>query len=376
MTRADLGRELGLMRSTAGNLIDNLTQAGLVKDAAATDKERGGSRAGRPGNLVELNGAHAVFLGAEIGVGRIRIIGMDLGGKVICRSEGSFDPDRADPPAVVEMLVAKVKGLHRRTASAQVRGLAIAVAGLVSPQGHVIRAPFLGWRDVGLRRMVETRLTGFSSIMTENDANAFAMAELSQDAAAAPADAVYILLDVGVGGGVVANGGLVRGHHGSAGEIGHIPLHEHGGTPGSTLPGSLESFVGIRALLADFGGHGGRAATLLEFLTAVKQQQHTARAALERWAGHLGRGLAVLAAALDPDRFVLGGPAAMLLEECGDDVERAMRDDLLPAQKLPAIMISRLGADAPVLGAAIILQRRFLACDFDLSQSRQLSSIA
>ena len=362
MTRAELGRELGLMRSTAGNLIVNLARAGLVKDAVATGRERGAARTGRPGSLVELNGAHAVFLGAEIGVGRIRIIGIDLGGRVVCRGEDSFDADHLDPPAVVELLAANLRSLHRRTAAAQVRGLAMTVAGLVSAHGRVIRAPLLGWRDVSLRRLVEARLTGFSPIMTENDANAFAMAELSRAAAAPAADAVYILLDVGVGGGIVATGALVRGTHGSAGEIGHVPLHERGGTPGSALAGSLESFVGVRALLADFVRHGGRATTLLEFLAAVRRQQ-TARAALQRWARHLGRGLAVLCAVLDPDRFVLGGPAAILLDECGDEVGRALGQALLPSQRLPSIMISRLGEDAPALGAAIILQRRFLADD-------------
>ncbi len=361
LSRAELGRELGLTRSTAGNLVTALVEAGFVRDDVAIDKEMGKTRAGRPGSLVELNAAHAVFLGAEIGVGRIRIVGIDLRAAIICRTESRFDPDHCDPPAVADLLAAAVERLRAWTAPARVRSLGVAVAGLISPDGNVIRAPFLRWRDVPLRILIETRLEGFYRIMAENDANAFALAELSRAAAAPPTDAVYLLLDVGVGGGIVSNGELVRGRHGSAGEIGHLPLVDRGGMPGSTLPGSLESFIGIEALLADHRRRGGRAAALPEFLAAVQRHQPIAKATLAHWAEHLGRGLAVLSAVVDPDRFVFGGPASVLLKSCGDAVERSLRARLLPSQKLPSITVSEFGEDAPAIGAALMLQRRFLA---------------
>lgn len=369
LSRAELGRELELTRSTAGNLVTSLAEAGFVREGAVTDREMGETRVGRPGSLVELNAAHAVFLGAEIGVGRIRIIGIDLSAAVICQTESRFDPDRCDPSAVADLLVAAVKRLRTWTAPAHVRGLGIAVAGLISPDGNVIRAPFLRWQDVPLQSLIETRLSGFYRIMAENDANAFALAELSRAAEDPPTDAVYLLLDVGVGGGIVSNGELVRGRHGSAGEIGHLPLVDHGGNgdvrPGSTPRGSFESLIGTEALLADHRRRGGPAQGLPEFLAAVKQRQPTAEATVALWAEHLGRGLAVLSAVLDPDRFVFGGPASVLLESCRTAVEGSLHARLLPSQKLPSIALSQFGEDAPAIGAALMLQQRFLALDFD-----------
>ena len=368
LSRADLGRELQLTRSTAGNLVANLAEVGLVSDGIATDtKPSGETRAGRPGSLVELNGAHAVFLGVEIGVGRIRIVGMDLRAKIICRTEARFDPDRCVPEDVADILAVQVKRLRSWTDPARSRSLGIAVAGLIAQDGKVIRAPFLRWRDVPLASLLEARLQGFSPIIAENDANAFALAELYQAATAPPTDACFLLLDVGVGGGIVTNGKLVRGRHGSAGEIGHLPLGVGGRTPGSKLPGSLESYVGTEALLIDHRRRGGKEQNLSDLIMAVEKGDALAMTTLASWAEWLGRGLAILAAILDPERFVLGGPAAALLSYCGNAVEQSVRSHLLPSQMIPTIAVSELGEDGPAIGAALMLHRRFISFDTALN---------
>ena len=365
MTRAEIGRELGLTRSTAGNLVTGLTQAGFLKDGFATDKEMGELRAGRPGSLVELNGPHAIFLGAEIGVGRIRIVGIDLRGEVVCRSESGFDPARSSPIEVVSKLAMEIRKLGGWSDPAKVRGLGIAVAGLISADGDVIRAPFLNWSNVPLTAIVNERVEGFSRVLVENDANVFAMAEMANANGQAPADAVYVLLDVGVGGGIVSGNVLVRGRHGSAGEIGHLPLvpRDDGGA-GFKLPGSFESVVGIKALLADYRQLGGCSGDLPGFRHALGKGEPAAKEALERWAHQLGRGLAILTAVLDPDRFVLGGPAAVLLDACRMPVEEALRSHLLASQKLPAIALSKLGQDAPAIGSARLLQKQYLSLEW------------
>ena len=368
LSRADLGRELQLTRSTAGNLVTNLSQVGLVSDGVAADTKTGGeTRAGRPGSLVELNGAHAVFLGAEIGVGRIRIVGLNLRAAIVCRTETSFDPERCDPEDVADHLASEIERLRPWTDPARVRTLGVAVAGLIAQERNVIRAPFLRWCDVSLASLLEARLQGFSSIMAENDANAFALAELFQAAVTPLREACFLLLDVGVGGGIVCNGELVRGRHGSAGEIGHLPLGLGDETPGSMPPGSLESYVGTEALLMNHRRHGGKERNLRDFVVAVEQGDAIAMTTLATWAERLGRGLAILAAVLDPERFVLAGPAAVLLKHCGQAVERSVRSHLLPSQRLPTIAVSGLGENGPAIGAALMLHRRFLSFDTALN---------
>lgn len=366
MTRAELARDLSLTRATAGNLVSGLTRAQLVMEGTAADRETRDTRPGHPGSLVELNGSYASFLGAEIAVGRIRLIEMNLCGEILYRGERAFDPAHSSPSRIINLLTAAIARIPKPSVLPQVRQLGVAVAGLVSAGGTVLRAPFLEWHDVELVQMLTARLPEFSTIVAENDANAFAGAELWQASCDPPADAVYLLLDVGVGGGMVSNGALVRGRHGSAGEIGHMPLSEPAKKTRSILPGSLESFVGIEALLEDFREHRGKADHFESFAEQVKQQNPIAKQTLKRWAGNLGRGLAILSAVLDPDRFVFGGPASVLVDECKPAIERALRSHLMETQKLPALMVSHLGADAPAIGAALTLQRKFLAFDTDL----------
>src|ERR1700712_3197750 len=82
MTRADLARELGLMRSTVGNLVARMAEQGLILENAVSGSTPAG-RTGRPGQDVQLNPAHSTFIGVDIGVGQMSVVAVDLLGRPI-----------------------------------------------------------------------------------------------------------------------------------------------------------------------------------------------------------------------------------------------------------------------------------------------------
>lgn len=366
MSRADLGRELGLMRSTAGNLVAGLARDGLVTDLR--DEPSGRSpRTGRPGSSVGLNAAHSYFVGAEIAVGRITAVVLDLGGSVLARRQASFAPEGNEAAAVADALAGAVTRIAADVARPDaIRGLNVAIAGLLDHDGRVLSAPLLGWVDVPLLDMLRARLPAMPLIVAENDANAFAAAELQRAGGGDTASALFVFLDAGVGGGIVQDGQLLRGHRGYAGEIGHIHVGERGFRPSMALPGSLESFVGRDAIVARHGAHGGRSATLDDLLAACAAGEAAAMTTAAEWSFYLGRGLATLTSVLDPEAVVLGGPVAALLAHAGRGVTDAMRSHLMPNRPLPALRASSVGADAPAVGAASLLHRGMLSFDKDL----------
>lgn len=362
MSRAELARDLGLTRSTASSIVAGLVREGFVAEAAEP-MERDG-RTGRPGTQVRLNPGHAVFLGADIGVGRCTVVALDLEARVVARAARPFDPASAGPEAVADALAALIRGVVAALADpAALRGLGVAVPGLMDRDGTLLRAPILRWAHVPILRLIAERLPELGPIAAENDANAFAAAELYRAGRAAPREALYVVLDAGVGGGLVSEGRLLRGQEGYAGEIGHVFVGDGGFAEADTLPGALESFVGRAAVLARHRAHGGAAETIEALLAALNAGEAAAAATLADWSHYLGRGLATLVSVLNPGAIVLGGAVAPLFSRAEAAVTASLRRHLLPGHPIPSLALSPLGPDGPAVGAACLLHQRLLTID-------------
>jgi predicted NBD/HSP70 family sugar kinase len=362
-TRADLSRELDLMRSTVGNLVAGLVAQGLLSEGETVDPA-GGGRAGRPGQLVGLHARHQAFLGADIGVGHLSVVAVDLLGDVVHTRTVTCTPVFGDVDSTLDLLAAMVReALAALPAEQTVQGICVTVPGLVDRAGVVLRAPVLGWSTVPVQQMLADRLGWTGLITSENDANAFAAAELHGRAPQASADALFVYLDAGVGGGMTSQGKLVRGHRGYAGEIGHIHLGEHGFDPHTAVQGSFESYVARHAVLTRFAEHGGHGAQWQDFLAALDAQTPAALHTLTEWGWWMGRGLAALISVLDPGRVVLGGPVAALFTRAEQEVIASVRQHLVPPVHLPVLAVSGLGVDACALGGAMLLHHAHLSID-------------
>jgi predicted NBD/HSP70 family sugar kinase len=362
-TRADLARELDLMRSTVGNLVAGLIEQGLLSEGAIVDPSVGG-RTGRPGQLVRLNARHQAFIGADIGVGHLSVVAVDLIGTVVHTRTRAYTPVYGDVNGTLALLTAMVReALAVLPTTQSVQGICVTVPGLVDHEGVVLRAPVLGWSAVPVQQLLADRIGWSGPITSENDANAFAAAELYGRAPHASADALFVYLDAGVGGGMTSQGKLVRGHRGYAGEIGHIHLGEHGFDLRTAVQGSFESYVARNAVLARFAEHGGQGPQWPDFLAALQSQTPAALRTLAEWGWWMGRGLASLISVLDPGRILLGGPVASLFALAEQEVIGSIKRHLVPPFHLPALAVSELGANACALGGAMMLHHAHLSID-------------
>ena len=146
-----------------------------------------------------------------------------------------------------------------------------------------------------------------------NDANAFALSEAS-DGAAAGAEVVFgVILGTGVGGGLVVGGRVVAGANRIAGEWGHTPLpwprdDERPGRPCYCgRSGCIEGFLSGPSCAFDHERHTGEVLSTREIVAHAEAGDAGATATLDRYVERLGRGLGQLTTVLDPDVFVLGG---------------------------------------------------------------------
>lgn len=370
MSRAEIARELDMMRSTAGSLVAALQAEGMITDAPAARPRRGD--VGRPGAQVDLNASHSHFCGADIGVGYLRMVLLDLKAEVVATRLRQTGGRRMTPEEAADLIAGLLPELLAAAGAteATLRGLCIAVPGLTDYGGRVRRAPILGWSRVPFLDMVRDRLPRLATILTENDANAFAVAEMHRLRASGLRNALFLWLETGVGGAIMTEGRLLRGENGCAGELGHIrvgaaeaPGEDSAPAVAGTLAGSLESFVGREALLGRYRHLGGTAGDIAGYLADLEAGAAPARRALARWQAALARGLADLTSIFDPAKIVLGGPVAPLLNHCLAETRAAVEADLLPGLPIPDLEVSPTGADAAALGSALILHGTFLQID-------------
>jgi len=226
--------------------------------------------------------------------------------------------------------------------------------------GIIEMAPNLPWKhDVQLARMVELR-TGIPAVLG-NDANAAALGEWRYGAGKGCKDLLMVTLGTGVGSGFIANGQLLLGSHGNAGELGHTTIVIDGRQCTCGRKGCLEAYVSIRGIRETYADLDGDPDLLRKegVLCVAKAAQQGDTAALQtfrhaaRW---LAVGLANAVAITGPERIVLfGGIArngellmAPLRERFGESLLNIYhgRVDLV-ASALPE-------DDAAILGAAAL----------------------
>ena len=361
-SRARLAADLGLNKATVSSLVGELLERGLVREGSA---ERGA--VGRPGTIVEIDGAGAYGVGAEINVHHVSTRAVDLAGTVVSERRTSVDTRGLAPDEAIDRLVELLQGTLADLADlgAAPVSAVVGVAGLVDrDRGFVSVAANLGWQGVDLADMLRTRLDDPAHrLEVDNEANLAAVAE------ATPADPErrdlqVIHGEVGVGGGIVAAGRPYPGSRGYAGEFGHMVVDRDGSRCGCGRTGCWETVIGFSRLIDMAATDEGDLlrSPALDLESKVEEITRRAAAGDERTLtalGEIGRwvgiGAAILTNVLNPGTIVLSGYLGEIGEWIEDEVEAQLVQGVLaPDAGGTRIALSSLGFSAAVHGAAAV----------------------
>lgn len=349
LSRAEIARNLELTRSTV-----TLVTAELLADEliVTTGEVFVTQNTGRPGIGLKLNPRGAFFLGAEIGADELHLVLIDLTGAIIHRETERHR--KKSPKIICRNLVRLVEKVwsKRLNHSNRLRGVGVAVSALLDAQGVVRKAPTLGWRDFDLRNELLNKFSipGFA----ENDANAAALSELSFGGRIGCSDLCVLLLNFGVGAGIVAGRTLFRGYSGLAGEIGHLCLDPSKRSSDEQW-GALESCVGRETLLQSYRAAGGNTDDLQGFLSDLKNGGVPARKSAELWAEWLALTISNLADVVNPQLIVLAGPLSEVYLYVDEKVRQWLRERKFPTVANLDIQVSAFGRDAAALGGAALV---------------------
>lgn len=299
----------------------------------------------------------------------MEVIGVDLGGHNISAAVIQTDGGSRNIAARMGMPTPAGRGLGEVVSSISdviaklSEGRAVCSAGIGVPA-------FLD-----KKRMKITRFTNFSGleniefpiliknalknrgidvpVRMENDANCSALGEGLCGAAKGCSDYVVLTLGTGIGAGIVANGRLLAGARGMAGEAGHIPIFNYswlkcacggaGHLESVCSADSVEKAALKEGLPADF-----------KELWKHRNEEKTA-AIIEPALDALARAIAAIVVILDPEKVILNGGISR-----AENIREELAARTIPYLSIPFrqhldIVISALGPDAALFGAASLI---------------------
>lgn len=268
-------------------------------------------------------------------------------------------------------IAAAAISLAAKCGCAGILAVGVGVPGPVnSHTGIAYRIPNFGWRQVDVRGILQDAL--HCPVVVDNDGNINLLGEWQFGAGQGLTDLVLVTLGTGIGGGILANGSVVRGGQSTAGEIGHIPVDHSQILCSCGKTGHLESYCSSKALLdytrallpqypdsvlQNLEENSGRPLSAETVFRGFGEQDRCCMEVVDRYLEYLSMGLCSLIHILNPQRIILGGGISHAFPLWGDSLERKVGGKLMDDAMRCSIICSALFEDAGAMGAcALALQ--------------------
>lgn len=333
LSRADLARQIGLQRSTVSLIVEQLMKERWVVEGAVGQLPRG-----RKPRLLTLNTEKAGIIGINVMPRITNMVLADL--NLSFHSQESFATTN-EPRGLIAALADRIRRLMGAHPETSFEAIGVSVPGRVDRSTQkVVFAPNLGWRDVDFKEPLE-RATGLP-VSVENAANACALSEVWSGPFAGVQDLIAVTVSEGIGTGIIANGHLVRGPSGAAGEFGHVCLDPNGPPCNCGSRGCWEVYASNAAAVRAYN-HGTPAdsesplrrrkrqtvASVRDFsdlLSLADRGDVTAGEVLDGMGRHLGLGLAMLVNALAPSVVSIVGEVTRAWNRIGPIVKSVVKE--------------------------------------------------
>lgn len=303
-SRSKLAKLTGLAPSTVSLKVDALMKAGLVRETGAA------GRGGRTARHLTVNASHGFVVSIDLGASHARIAIADLAGTLVADEPISTEVLDADPAVTIGRLWETIEKLVQDNSLdfQTMQALTIGVpAPVQQPEGRIVSPAFMpAWNNATVAALfaVHTDVT----VLVENDANLYAIAECPADITAAEAHLLAVKLGTRIGCGIISGGKVHRGFNGTAGEIAHTRATGEAAISCScNVPDCLESVASGGALLARLRADGASVGSTLELVQLGEHGDAQAVQVLREAGSQIGAALSSFVNFFNPRELVLGG---------------------------------------------------------------------
>ncbi len=304
--------------------------------------------------------------GVDIGGTTVKMGLFDQGGNMLDKWEIPTVKDNGGErilPDVAASIQEKIR--EKGIEISDIAGIGVGAPGAVDDEGTMVGgAVNLGWGVFNIPETMKKYLD--VPVKAANDANVAALGEMWQGGGKGYSNLVAVTLGTGVGGGIIINGKILTGASGAGGEIGHIHLEDQETEAcGCKNKGCLEQYAsatGIVRLAKRRLAKDGAPSVLREgeitakaVFDAVKAGDAVAVQIAEQFGEYLGKGLAAVAAVVNPEVFVIGGGVSKAGETLLKYVEGPFHKYVFAPCGKAEFKLAALGNDAGIFGAAALI---------------------
>ncbi len=366
VSRADLARISGLQRSTISLITEQLLTEQWIMQGALGHLPRG-----RKPRFLHLNVERAGIIGVNVRPSGTTIALANLNAQFLAHE--SFPTD-ANADVFIRDLSERLRAFIKLHRQIYIEGVGVSIPGRVdSISKRIVFAPNLGWRDVDLQTPLE-RATNLL-VEIENAANACALAEIWFDKRSdGIQDLIAVTVSEGIGTGIIANGQLLRGANGIAGEFGHVSIDESGPLCNCGNRGCWEVFASNTAAINEYvnaaasNGNSRRQNNQFEsdkpsfddILHLSEQGDARAIATIERMANYLGIGLSMLISGMSPSMIVVIGEVTRVWKRIEPIIKKVLNARLQGSLMVTRIIPAEDSLQPRLRGSmALILQNHF-----------------
>src|SRR5690625_4655988 len=312
------------------------------------------------------------------------ILGIDIGGTAIkigiINIDGSIY-SKWDIPTNIEnqgesiatdawsSIVEKLDALHIE--KDQLQGIGIGAPGFIDEKtGLVYKAVNIGWENFDLAHQF-SELANLP-VYVANDANVAALGENWIGAGNQANNLIAVTLGTGVGGGIIANGTMISGENGTAGEIGHITIDPEGYECNCGRRGCLETITSATGMVrqamaiiekhpeseltAYYHKHGD--ITTKDIFDLANQGDELCKQVIHHTADVLGFAISNIAIVVNPSKILIGGGVSQAGEDFIRQIETQFKKYALPrVSDICEFKIAELGNDAGIIGSAYLVNQ-------------------
>jgi glucokinase len=289
----------------------------------------------------------ALALAIDLGGTQLRAALVNEAGELLSRASLATDV-QGGPKAILKQMLQAAEAAGFSKSRENITGCGICAPGpLDSEAGTIIGIPTLpGWENFPLRAALTEALA--LPVVLENDGIAAANGEWKSGAGRGLSHLVYVTVSTGIGGGVVADGKLMRGRRGMAGHVGHLMIDPAGPRCACGGKGCFEAHASGTALGEAGRGHGFVDAKAIA--AAARAGDSAALALMNQEAEHLAYGFASLIHLYSPQKLIIGGGVSQALDLMAERLRARLAELVMPPFRDVAVVKAALGDDAGLAG--------------------------
>ena len=343
ISRVELSRITGLTKTTISAVIKKLKDSGIVEESNQIST----GNIGKSPIPLHIRADAVYTIGVHLSRQRVEALLMDTRMNIITSNTGE-DYTKFGPEGIIDSLFININKImeYAKKKEIDLGAIGIGVPGPLDAQTGVVKQPpkLKGWENVPLGSIVQKEYG--IPVWIENDANVCALAEKWLGSGRNIHNFICILINEGIGAGVIINDELYQGTYDFVGEIGHFLCYEQGKFQ------YLEDIAGADVLLHLANSQGLSVKSLEKMAELLQQDNQIANSIVKKVATWIGSAIVNAIHMIGPQTVFIGGEMAVLGEPLIQPIRRIVANYLFGGQVVN-IKFSSISSDAVTSGAGI-----------------------